>query len=287
MIICLTIFIGIGYSKLQAQTLSGQRSKVERLERKIERQKKKIEEQKEEVEKVEKKVQDEIDRLKEEAKRDPKSHGVLKKLNDLRDQLKKEQEELEKEELKLKNFEEELKIEQDKLEDKFKDAVDDILKKYPIPDTEEELDEYEKMMQKLETSNSKTEAELKKRIQERIDAKRKELEEHGALPGHQNQGFGSGNSNWKRVSIEEEPSTQRWMIGGHYTAWFSKGEEFPNIYMEDIKKEAYSNVELTERLLEKLGGEFDIGSFSAPGSFTNYENKIPQVFGCQWCLLVE
>ena len=281
MIISLMLFTAISYSNLQAQSISSLRSKVERLERKVERQKEKVEEQKEKVEEAQQKVQEKIEEDKKEAEDNPQAHGTNSELQELREELNEEQEKLEELEEKLEELEEELKEAKEKLEEKLKEAVNDILERHPIPDDPDELEEYEEKMKKLETNprNSETEAELRKRIQERIDAKRKELEEHGALPGQQNQGFGSNDSNWERIGIEEEPSRHQWTIGGYYAAWFSKGEEYPDTYFEDIKKEVYTNAELTEQLMEKLGGEFHIGSFSAPSSFTNHQYKIPQLFG--------
>jgi hypothetical protein len=280
MIISLLLVTSICYSNLQAQSISRLRGKVERLEKKIEKQNEKVEEQKKEVEKAKQKVQDKIEKDKEAAKDNPKDHGTNEELDKLREELKEEQEKLEKERKKLDELKDELKEAKRKLEEKLKNAVDDILKKNPIPDNPEELDNYEKKMKKLETNprNSKTEAELRKRIQERIDAKRKELEEHGALPGSQNKGFHGNDSNWRRISDDSQPISTEWTVGGNYTTWFSQGEKYPDEYFEDIKKEAYSNAELAEKLINELG-EFHIGSISASGSFTNYEYKKPQFFG--------
>ncbi len=281
MMISLFLITVFSYSNVQAQSISGQRSRVERLVDDVKEQQDSITSHRERVEKVQKKVDDKIEKDKEAAKENPKDHGTNIELDELREKLKKEQAELEKEEKKLKRLQEKLKKAQEKLEKKLNKAVDDIIKKNPIPDDPDELDNYEDEMKKLETNprNSKTEAELRKRIQERIDAKRKEMEEHGALPGSQNQGFPGNDSNWRRINNDSQPISAEWSIGGHYTAWFSQGEKYPDTYFEDIKKEIYSNPELTEKLMEKLGGEFHIGSFSAPGSFTNYQNKKPQFFG--------
>lgn len=275
MLINLILIVSTCFSYLSAQSISGQRNRVERLEKKIERQKDKIA-------KAEKEVQDEINRLKKEAEKNPKAHGVLKELNKLRDQVTKEKE-------KLKKLEEDLKKEKDKLEEKLNDALDDILDKYPIPEDPDKLDEYEEEMKKLETNprNSETEAELRKRIQERIDAKRKELEEQSSVPEQQHQNFNNPKSNWERISTEEEPKTPKWSLGAQYTYWFTKESDFSDSDFEKINEKIYTDEDRFLRLFEKLGGEFFIGTFSAPGRFTNNRFQAPQFIGVDGKLLFQ
>ena len=283
MIICLMFFVAVGSSNLQAQSISSLRSKVERLTNEVAEQKKDIEAQKKAVDVAQQKVDNKIKDDKEKAKDNPKEHGSNEELSELREELKAANEELDEMEEDLSELEEELEETENKLEEKLKKAVDDIIKKNPIPDDPNELAEYEKKMQKLETNprNRKTEAELKKRIQERIDAKRKELEEHGALPGSQNQNTFPGSSNWRRISTDESiDKSSEFALGLEYAVWFVKGEKYDDRYFEEIRKEVYSDDQLLEKLMEKLGGEFHIGSFSAPEeSFTNYEYKKPQFIG--------
>ena len=282
MIISLMFFVAIGGSNLQAQSISSLRSKVERLEKKVQKQKEEIEKQQNAVNDAQRKVDDKIKEDKESANDNPKEHGSNEELSELREELKTAKEELEKMKGDLEQDEKDLEDAKKELEQKLKNAVDDIINKNPIPDDPDELDEYEKKMQKLQTSprNRKTEAELKKRIQERIDAKRKELEEHGALPGSQNQNTFPGSSNWQRINTDESNTkSSELTLGLEYAVWLSKGEKYDDRYFEEIRKEVYSDGQLLEKIMEKLGGEFHIGSFSAPESFTNYEYKKPQFIG--------
>jgi hypothetical protein len=259
------VLVALSSNSVTAQSISSLRSKIERLEKKIEKQKEKIDQQKDTVKEAEEAVEEEKERLKKEAEDNPKAHGTNEKLQELKKELKEAEEGLEELEDDLDELEEDLQKARDKLEEKLRGAVDDILEDHPIPDDPDELDDYEKKMKKLETNprNSKTEAELRKRIQDKINAKRKELEEQTSLPDHKNRSF----------------TAPKWMLGGDYTDWYAEEIPFADDYFDALKEGIYSNAELTEKLLESLGGEFFIGSFSAPPKFEQYRFTNPRIFG--------
>ena len=276
MIISLLFFTAINFTSLYAQRAGRLIDEVDELENAITEQKTKIEAQKQKIKDAQSAVDEQIKKDKEFAEKFPKAHGVNEELNALKEALQNERDQLEADKTDLAELEEELRKTKEKLEKKLQKAVEDILKKNPLPDSEEELDEFEKKIKELESKprHAKLEEELRKRIQKRIDAKRKELEEQSALPGSQNQRGSNG-----REAIAHPNTNSEWTVGLHYDSWPGADAPFSNTHPDEVNQVIYGDAALFEKLFESLGGEFFLGSFSEPPNFVNPISGRQHFFG--------
>jgi hypothetical protein len=277
MILTLVLVTSFGTTSLQAQSFRRLYSDIAKLVEDSLSQTAKIKAQKKVVEDAQKKIDEHIQKSIDKADEDPVAHGANEELRNLKNALQKAKDQLEEDKKELANLEEKLKKKRKKEEEKLDKAFKGILEMYPIPEDEDKLDDYEKKMKELEINprNSEAEVKLHERFQKIIEAKRRELKEQGTLPGSQN----NHTPTEDRETITHQNHSPSLAIGLQAEKWFIDQELFSDDYLNEINRAIYADPEIFETLFETFKGEFFLGTFSSPPSFSKYLQKRPRFLG--------
>jgi myosin heavy subunit len=273
-----------------AQSNLGKLRRVERLEKEkskleksIQEKEKEIAAQKEIVREAAKKVDDEIKRQENIGKKNPKSHGTMKELNDRRENLEKEEAKQKELEQELEDLKEELETLQKKLdkakadlEKALQDAENDVLKKQPLPEDPDELKKYKEEIDSWNNDgwNNDFGRKLKKRLKDKITGILKAREESSMAPSNHRGYFepkGSLNAGWEPAKNETPVTISLGVSINDYTA-----KRWTEVEFQNFQQDVYSDPNQFSELMEELGGEFEFGTFSGPARL-HYSDKSPEV----------